>query len=814
MRIIKEFVGNVSYRRRWFKRMVKFQVKASLLAIITFLLVLILNPEQVQAQWPPFRFNLTPVYESGKITYNITFTNRANWSMTDVIITIPLPEGTRFLEASAQSNVEVTFNGQEITFFTAVVHGSVRNASFVVEVTDPAKNVFTTHAWIAWKGEQPGDYLTDDISFDKTQPSSSWPEIPTPRLQLRATAFVTLGVITYNIYPIKTDQLRMWDVKINVPIPEGTIFLSAETPASFVADFDGREVSYFTTEMAEQVELEPLILKVSTAGVTTPFVVTHAWARWKNEGRRVGRLIPAQGETRSGDIVAQPYLPQYVLSDRIGDVPFGEYDLTSIAIETDNIGLKITLYTTEKQGPVGKALTYSVYIDQDCRLNTGQPRNGLGVDYLIRYRHDKGQANFDEWDAVQQKLVGVQSLQFNRSADEKQLMIWTPNNLLANSRQFCWQAAATYTDPAFSANPPADVSVLTQYEAITTASTVIASIALSNTFALVESAEDDTNISPEDPGNTGPPPSAASINGKLAVPFDNGLTRYDVHIFSLPAGQEVWQIPNARQPNFRFDGQRLLINHEGGGIENVFEYNLFDGTERQVGNWPEDSYPYYDPWGNRLVFGNSKLIIGANGDRQPFIFVQCGLMPPYQEAEARCRDIPSLGVLVPAGQMGEIQGTHPVWTSNDMIAYKGCNTWAGSRLCGIYSVPSASTKGFSDGFIPRQLTQDTSDIPSDTKGNLITFTSRRDGNWEAYVMDLNGDGIRNLSNSPTSDDGLPTISPDGYWVAFVSNRGGQWAIWAVPAAGGEVQKLFDLPTNAPWGTGDRDWTNERISWGP
>ncbi|NJN92883.1 MAG: hypothetical protein HC875_01700 [Anaerolineales bacterium] len=149
-----------------------------------------------------------------------------------------------------------------------------------------------------------------------------------------------------------------------------------------------------------------------------------------------------------------------------------------------------------------------------------------------------------------------------------------------------------------------------------------------------------------------------------------------------------------------------------------------------------------------------------------------------------------------------------------MIAYKGCNTWAGSRLCGIYLVPSASTKGFSDGFIPRQLTRDTSDIPSDSKGNLIAFTSRRDGNWEAYVMDLNGDGIRNLSNSPDSDDGLPAISPDGYWVAFVSNRGGQWAVWAAPVAGGDAQKLFDLPTNAPWGSGDRDWTNERISWGP
>jgi hypothetical protein len=202
------------------------------------------------------------------------------------------------------------------------------------------------------------------------------------------------------------------------------------------------------------------------------------------------------------------------------------------------------------------------------------------------------------------------------------------------------------------------------------------------------------------------------------------------------------------------------------------------------------------------------------GVHKPFIFVQCGLLPPHQEQEGRCQDIPNLGVLVPAGHMGEIQGTNPVWTSNDMIAFKGCNTWAGSRLCGIYVVPSASTKGFSNGFIPRQLTRDSGDIPSDTKGNLIAFTSRRDDNWEAYVMDLNGDGVMNLSNGPNSNDGLPTISPDGNWVAFVSDRDGRWAIWVTPLVGGSVEKLFNLPADVPWSDGDRAWTNERISWGP
>lgn len=794
--------------------MSKVYVKVSSGLILAFVWGLVFNLQHAYAQWPPFRFNLVPVYENGKITYNFTFANQADWPMADVTITLPLPAGTRFLKADAQPGTEVTFDGQQVTFFTSVLHQPLRNAAFVVEVIDPAQVIFSTHAWIAWKGDQPGDYLTEDISFDKTQPPLGWAGTSSPRLLLRATASVAAGIVTYNIYPVKTGQLRMWDVKINVPIPEGATFLSTETPSTFSANFDGNEVSYFATELGNQTEPVSLILKVSTAEVSTPFVVIYAWASWKNAGRNVGRLIPAQEETRSGDIVVQPNIPQFILSDRIGDVPFSEYDLTSIALGSDSADLKFVVYTAGNLGPVGKKLIYNLYIDQDCRLDTGQERDDLGRDYLIRYEHDKGRANFNTWDMAQQSWAWVQPLQFSRSADEQQLTIRIPNNLLANSLQFCWQAVAAYTDPAFPVNPPTDITALTRYEAITATSTATVPLASSDALALVERSENDTNTSPEELSDTGVDSSDEGINGKLAIPFDNGYTRYDVHIFSLPTGQEIWQIPNARQPNFRFDGQRLLINHEGGGVENIFEYNLLDGTERQVSNWPEDSYPSYDSWGNRLAFVNSNLIISANGTRQPFIFVQCGLIPPYLETEARCRDIPSLGVLVPAGQMGEIQGTHPVWTSNDMIAYKGCNNWAGSRLCGIYIVPSASTKGLSDGFIPRQLTRDTTDIPSDSKENLIAFTSRRDGNWEAYVMDLNGDGVRNLSNSPDSDDGLPAISPDGYWVAFVSNRGGQWAVWAAPVAGGDAQKLFDLPTNAPWGSGDRDWTNERISWGP
>ena len=76
---------------------------------------------------------------------------------------------------------------------------------------------------------------------------------------------------------------------------------------------------------------------------------------------------------------------------------------------------------------------------------------------------------------------------------------------------------------------------------------------------------------------------------------------------------------------------------------------------------------------------------------------------------------------------------------------------------------------------------------------------------------MDGSSLKRLTNS-SSQDGLPTWSPDGKSIAFVSNRSGPWAIWVMGADGSGQRKLFDL--GGGYGTGDYDWTTERISWAP
>jgi hypothetical protein len=111
-------------------------------------------PERAYAEWPPFKFRLKPSHNNGHITYQVNFTSEVDGLMNDIILKIPLPAGTRFVEAGAEPSIQVDFDGSEVTFFTAAAQ-RIREAYFTVEVTDPTTTVFTTHAWLAWKGNTP-----------------------------------------------------------------------------------------------------------------------------------------------------------------------------------------------------------------------------------------------------------------------------------------------------------------------------------------------------------------------------------------------------------------------------------------------------------------------------------------------------------------------------------------------------------------------------------------------------------------------------------------------------------------------------------
>jgi len=73
-------------------------------------------------------------------------------------------------------------------------------------------------------------------------------------------------------------------------------------------------------------------------------------------------------------------------------------------------------------------------------------------------------------------------------------------------------------------------------------------------------------------------------------------------------------------------------------------------------------------------------------------------------------------------------------------------------------------------------------------GSKIAFTSDRDGNKEIYVMNTDGSGQTRLTNS-FHNDCNPSWSPDGYKIAFSSDRDGNQEIYVMNSDGSGQTRL-------------------------
>jgi TolB protein len=158
---------------------------------------------------------------------------------------------------------------------------------------------------------------------------------------------------------------------------------------------------------------------------------------------------------------------------------------------------------------------------------------------------------------------------------------------------------------------------------------------------------------------------------------------------------------------------------------------------------------------------------------------------------------------------GVVLGQAPSWLPDGRILYSGCFR----EGCGILVMNN-------DGTFPQQIAAGSNETnpESSPDGQHVAFMSQRDGNWEIYVVGLDGSGLQRLTRNP-ANDGLPTWSPDGSHIAFVSDRDGPWAVWVMRPDGSDQRSLFGIggPLDGqPTGAALHEihgWVEERLSWG-
>jgi eukaryotic-like serine/threonine-protein kinase len=295
---------------------------------------------------------------------------------------------------------------------------------------------------------------------------------------------------------------------------------------------------------------------------------------------------------------------------------------------------------------------------------------------------------------------------------------------------------------------------------------------------------------PQEPTSTPVPtsPPAPAVSGRIAYSVGGSL-----HIVEAATGRAlVSPISDARQPDFRRDGNEVIVDGLGNPSATLFSVNANSGAiVRNQTAHTDDYHPSWAPDGSRFAYDSTHFGAGL------------GLMLYVQDYASGKPATPT-----PVGYSGQqIRGHSPIWMEDDWLAFTGCDYWpggSGGSKCGIYRIPSwGETR-------PAMLYPGSTDMrATDAQGGQLLFMSQETGNWELYIMPAGGGAARNLSNSPGSLDGLGTFSPNGKLVAFASNRGGGWAVWAVATDGSNMAKLFDLP-----GAPTSPWNEDKISWGP
>ena len=95
---------------------------------------------------------------------------------------------------------------------------------------------------------------------------------------------------------------------------------------------------------------------------------------------------------------------------------------------------------------------------------------------------------------------------------------------------------------------------------------------------------------------------------------------------------------------------------------------------------------------------------------------------------------------------------------------------------------------FSPGLGQQQQVIFKSDASYSPDGSKISFVSNADGDFEIYIMNADGSGLKKLTDNEENDYDVKW-SPDGSRLLFSSDRTEQWELYVMRTDGSDVRMI-------------------------
>jgi len=280
--------------------------------------------------------------------------------------------------------------------------------------------------------------------------------------------------------------------------------------------------------------------------------------------------------------------------------------------------------------------------------------------------------------------------------------------------------------------------------------------------------------------DSSPPPPVAEI---VNVPGKIAFSRQDQdgypHIWVMAddgtgqtmVGADPSGLMNDWDPAWSPDGSQLaFVRYESvpgdpeGPFIDIWKMNSDGSGQIRVSSGVSDpDDPSWSPDGNRLAFNT------GGGDEDIWV-------------------INTDGTVATNLTQSQAMYVSPDWSPDgSMIVFAGLSPDDGIFLMNA------------DGSNPTRLfSHDDPDLPAgdpswSPDGSQIVFWTYWGDDKEVVVMNADGSGVANLTQTPDSDEIDPVWSPDGSRIAFVSNRDNNYEIYVMSADGSGQTNLTNNP---------------------